>query len=120
MSGGDSQDGEGDEITRKLRALSVQLEHERALAAPRVRAAVNGGRYFLADCPHCHETGAYQHLSARKGPVGAAVELELAWCEQCGVVESWRLLGGLPDGSTRVLGPDFGADPPPSKPPGSR
>lgn len=108
-----------DPVTAKLRGLQTQRERERALKAPRVTGGAGGRRYFVHDCPHCHEEQ-YHHLDPRPAPErpqDGASWLELAWCEGCGVVERWAFLDGLPDGSTRVLGPDFGPSGPPSAPP---
>jgi len=119
MGAADRDGGDEDPITRKLRGLVAQQELERALSCPRVRRGTTGG-YFIADCPHCDEEH-YHHLSPhRDGPAGPAQRRELAWCEGCGVVEAWKVLGGLEDGSERVLGPDFGADGPPSSRPPDR
>lgn len=112
-----SGDDSGDPVTRKLRGFVATRELERALQCPRVRRATGKG-YFTAQCPHCGEEH-YHHLDPHPdGPAGPSERRELAWCEGCGVVESWRVLGGLQDGSERVLGADFGADGPPSGPPG--
>lgn len=79
-----------------------------------MRTASGGGRYFVVLCPHCG-TNEYQHLEPLTGPVGAAVRLELAHCEGCGVLTSWRVLWLAEDGSERILGPDWGAEGPPTR-----
>jgi len=105
-------DPDEDAITTKLRALRADSDRQAAMSKPRVVRGKGGARYFIDTCPHCGD-GAYHHLDPCEDTPTPALRLELAYCEACGVVERWRVLPGLPDGSTRALGPDFGADPPP-------
>lgn len=104
-------------ITARLRGLRADRDRELAQRSPRVCRSTGGERYFIQDCPQCGENG-YHHFEPAQDAPGTAVRLELAWCEDCGVMTHWRVLGLAVDGSERVLGPDFGADEPPSSPPG--
>lgn len=92
-----------DPITREL--ITVQLSRMRAEAhkKPVVRRDINGNRYFVQHCPHCG-LDAYQHLDSFEDTPGAEVLLAAGYCECCGCATVWRLLGGLPDGTTRAVG----------------